>query len=329
MQTSHVVSGLRLRPYGGEPDLADLVRIRNAEAEADDSSERITLEGMAADLSHPSESFDASRDVTIAEIEGRPVAVAWRQWVDTTDNVREYRLDGAVDPAWRRRGIGTLLHEDGARRSIELAASHATTRPRIFGSWSTERQPGDEALLRAAGFEPARWFFEMARPSLDDIDDIPLPDGLEVRPITRELARQVWLADIDAFQDHWGGFDHSDEHLERWLADPTCDLSLWVVAFDGEEVAAGIINVVNAAENEALGLRRGWLASVFTRRQWRKRGLATALIARSLGLLRDRGMTSAALGVDGDNPSGAFGLYERLGFEVGQRSTAWRKPFQP
>jgi ribosomal protein S18 acetylase RimI-like enzyme len=38
-------------------------------------------------------------------------------------------------------------------------------------------------------------------------------------------------------------------------------------------------------------------------------------------------MTSASLGVDADNPSGALGLYEGVGFQVNDRSTAWRKAF--
>jgi ribosomal protein S18 acetylase RimI-like enzyme len=36
-------------------------------------------------------------------------------------------------------------------------------------------------------------------------------------------------------------------------------------------------------------------------------------------------MTSAALGVDADNPSGALGLYESAGFGVEERFTAMRK----
>ena len=67
--------------------------------------------------------------------------------------------------------------------------------------------------------------------------------------------------------------------------------------------------------------------SVFTRRPWRKRGLASALIGRSLELLRERGMTSAVLGVDADNPTGALALYERAGFEPSYRASAWRKAF--
>lgn len=285
---------------------------------------------MRAHLAHASASFTPARDITIAELDGRIVATASREVVDTTDGFREYRLDGEVDPAFRRLGIGTALLEDGMRRQRELQATEAAegnAKPPIFGSWSTERQPGDTALLEAAGFEPKRWFFEMVRPNLDDIPELPLPDGLEIRPIDRSMARQVWDADIEAFQDHWGGFDGSEEHLQRWLDNPNTDLSLWLIAFDGDEVAGGIINGIDPDQNAALGIQRGWLNSVFTRRAWRRRGLASALIVESFRRLRDRGMTSAALGVDADNPSGALGLYEGLGFEVDMRSTAWRKDF--
>ena len=255
------------------------------------------------------------------------MAIAHREVVDTTDGYREYRVDGEVDPPYRRRGIGRTLLEENERRLRELAASEASERTPIFGSWTSERQAGDEALLGSAGYAPVRWFFDMVRPDLADVPEIPLPEGIEIRAIDRSGARQVWDADIEAFKDHWGGFDGSEEHLRRWLDNPTTDLSLWVIAFDGDEVAGGVLNSIDGPQNEAMGLQRGWLSSVFTRRPWRRRGLAKALIARSLVVHRERGMTSAALGVDADNPSGAFGLYEGLGFAVDARSRAWRKEF--
>jgi mycothiol synthase len=327
MAPPETLTRLRLRPYAGESDLADILRIQNAEAEADRIDERESADGIAAEYGHPSDSFDARRDVTIAEIDGRAVAFGQREWVDTTDGFREYRINGCVDPAWRRQGIGAAILAENEGLVRELAATHESSRTPLLGSWSMESQPGDIALLQAAGFSRARWFFDMARPALDDVPDLPLPDGLELRPITSELVRQVWHADVDAFRDHWGGFDPSDAHLQSWLARPSTDIGLWLIAFDGDEVAGGILNAIDAEENQALGLSRGWLASVFTRRAWRRRGLATALIARSLIVLRERGMTSAALGVDADNESGALGMYERMGFEVRERSTAWRRPF--
>ncbi|MEA2672850.1 MAG: mycothiol synthase [Chloroflexota bacterium] len=321
------VPGLRLRPYAGESDLADIARIENAEAEADRIQRRTTEAELRVVYGHANEHFDAARDVTIAEIDGRVVATASREWVDTTDDLREYRIDGVVDPEFRGRGIGATLLAENERRQRELAATHDSPVPRIFGSWSADAQERDVRLLTVAGFQPARWFFDMTRPNLDDIPDVPLPGGLELRPITPDMALAVWRADVEAFKDHWGGFDGSDDRLEGWLAQPSNDLSIWTIAFDGDEVAGGVINTIDPDENAALGIRRGWLRSVFTRREWRRRGLARALIARSLALHRERGMTSASLGVDADNPSGALGLYEGVGFQVDYRSTAWRKPF--
>lgn len=170
-----------------------------------------------------------------------------------------------------------------------------------------------------------RWFFDMVRPTLDDVADVPLPAGFELRPVEPEQYPQLWRANREAFRDHWGGSDESEAAMHRFFDDPSNDSALWVIAWDGDEIAGGIINSIHAEENQALGLQRGWLSSVFTRRPWRRRGLARALIARSLVLLRDRGLSSAALGVDADNPSGALGLYEAAGFAVEERFTAMRK----
>jgi mycothiol synthase len=319
---------VRLRPYQGESDAPLMTDIMNREWAADGVPSRETVADVAAWLRNPSEMFDAARDVQIAEVDGQAVAYTDRQWVDTTDGLREYRVGGAVLPEWRGRGIGTTLLIENERRQRELAAVHETERPRFLGSWTYDRQEAAIALLRRHGYEPVRWFFEMTRDLSEPIPELPLPDGLEIRPVTTDQVRQIWLADVDAFRDHWGGFDESEANLQRWLESETFDPSLWIIAWDGDEVAGGNINAIHPAENQAVGVERGWLHSVFTRRAWRKRGLATALIARSLTLIKERGMSQGVLGVDADNPSGALGLYERLGFKVTERSTAWRKPLE-
>jgi ribosomal protein S18 acetylase RimI-like enzyme len=176
------------------------------------------------------------------------------------------------------------------------------------------------------GYLPARYFFEMECPSLEGIVLPPLPEGLEVRPVRDDQLKQLWVADVEAFADHWGGFDASDARYEAWLGDPKFDPSLFVIGWEGDEIAGGVINEINEAENAALGKQQGWLASVFVRRPWRRRGLARALVMRSLAVLRERGMTSAGLGVDADNANEALRLYTECGFEVAMKSIAFRKP---
>jgi mycothiol synthase len=265
----------------------------------------------------------------LALVDGEAVGYGWTSWVDTTDGLREYGTRGYVHPAWRRRRVGTAILRHNEARLRRLAAGHDTDRPRTYGAYAPERRPGAVALLLGAGYQPVRYFFDMVRPTLDEISVPDLPDGLEVRPVAaRDQVRALFDADVEAFADHWGGFDASDASFESWLTDPDFDPSLFVVAFDGDQIAGAVVNTINRHENEALGRARGLLESVFTRRPWRGRGLAGALVARSLLLLRDRGMTSAWLGVDADNPTGALGVYERAGFVVDVRSSGYRKPMQ-
>lgn len=324
------IPGLVIRRYRGEADIPEMVRIQNAEWEADGTTYRESVAEQVAWLSHSSDQFDAARDISIAEVDGRMVAHARRDWVDASDGVREYRGGGAVDPAWRRRGIGRTLATDGERRATKLARAHETDRPRVLGVFTEGRNAGATALAERMGYQPARWFFAMERPGLDrDLPELrPLPEGIEVRAVATEHLRAIWNADIEAFRDHWGGHDESEEAFLRHRDSPDFDPSLWVVAWEGDEVVAACINTIYPHENAAIGRRRGWLDSVFTRRAWRRRGIAGALIARSLHVLAERGMDCAVLGVDADNPSGALRLYESYGFATTERGQAWRKPME-
>jgi mycothiol synthase len=323
------IRGLVIRPYAGKADHDDLVRIQNAELEADRSRVRTSGPEIDAWLRYSSEAFDPARDLRVAELDGRPVAVTWIEWVDASDGVREYRSRGYVEPAAQRRGIGGTLLRDNIRLARALAATHDPALSKVLGMGSNEHSAGAPILARRHGYEPVRWFFDMERPLTGDLPELPaLPEGIEVRAVGREDGRAVWEADHDAFRDHWGGFDMSEASFHRWVDAPEFEPSLFVVASDGPEIAGAVLNAIYSEENAALGIRRGWLDSVFTRRAWRRRGLARALIVRSLHLLRARGMEIAALGVDADNPSGALGLYESVGFAVTERLTAWRRPLE-
>jgi mycothiol synthase len=322
-------AGVTLRPFAGESDLRAFTQIYRSGNDADAIQEVVSYETLANWVAHPTPSFDPGRDIVVAEADGRPVAYGWTMWVDTTDGLREYVTRGHVHGEWRRRGIGTAILRRNEAHLREIATTHDTDRPRFFGAHTNERRSGAVQLLERNGYAPVRWFFEMLRPTMDDVVVPPLPEELVLRPPRGEAEmRKLFDADAEAFADHWGGFDASEESYQQWLHDPDYDPELFVVAWDGDEVAGAVWNVILAHDNAAYGWKRGLLDSVYVRRPWRGRGLATSLVGHSLALLRDRGMTSAVLGVDADNPLGALGLYRKAGFEVDQRSMGYRKPME-
>jgi ribosomal protein S18 acetylase RimI-like enzyme len=90
-----------------------------------------------------------------------------------------------------------------------------------------------------------------------------------------------------------------------------------------------VLNFIDEDENQRYDRARGFTEDICVRRPWRRRGLARALIARSLRVIADAGMTEAALGVDSDNQTGALDLYLGLGYETRWKFFAFRKPFTP
>jgi mycothiol synthase len=321
------LAALTSRAYRPD-DAAALADLFNRGAEADGAPWRASPAEIANWMSRSNENYDPARDALVVELEGRMIGFRDVEWVDTNDGLREYRLGGNVHPEWRRRGIGTWLLRGSEAYARRRAAELPSDKPHVLGTWQPNTAAGALALMEHEGYRPVRYFFDMVRPTLSDVLERPLPEGLELRPVASDQLRQLWDADVEAFRDHWGGFDASEERFRGWREDPKFDPSLFVVAWDGEEIAGGVINQINSTENEAFGRKRGWLQSVFVRRPWRRRGLARAVVARSLVVLRDRGMTSAGLGVDAENPTGALRLYEEAGFEVEHRSTAYRKPME-
>ena len=322
------IPGLRFRRYRGPEDHPALVTIYNRKSEADGDTEVATVERMDVDYADLTNS-DPYRDVIVAEVDEHAVAYSRVEWLDETDGGRAYICFGFVDPAWRRRGIGRAMLRENERRLREIAAEHSHDRPRWLASWGSDRDVSNTHLLLSEDYVAVRHFYGMVRPDLEDIDIPPLPDGLEIRPVAPEDLRKLFDADVEAFMDHWGPMDGSDASFRRWVNAPDFDPTLHVVAWDGDEIAGAIINLIDRAENERRGYQRGWLDSVFTRRRWRRRGLARALIGRSFALLKERGMTSAQLGVDAENPNEALKLYKDAGFEIHTSATAYRKAFDP
>jgi mycothiol synthase len=322
------IEGLRFRLYRGPEDIPAIAAVGRAAAEADGDNDPWSVARLRVEYANLTNS-DPTRDCVLAEVDGRLVAFARVQWNDNTDGSRSYVTIGHVHPAWRRRGIGRALLRHDERRLAIIAAAQRSEAPRWYTTWALETEVGAVHLYESEGYRRVRTYLHMVRPHLEDIAVPPLPDGLEIRPIRAEDVRAVFDAAVEAFRDHFGEFDGSDAEFARWSEDPTFDRDLLVVAWAGAEVAGAVQAAVDIEENEREGYRRGWTDPVFVRRPWRRRGLASTLLARALLRLREAGMTSAQLDVDAENPHAASELYARLGFTVERSSGEWRRPLEP
>ncbi len=165
----------------------------------------------------------------------------------------------------------------------------------------------------------------MQTPDLDHIPDVPMPEGLEVRPVKPEHYRAIWEATTEAFRDHWGAGDAEEEEFETWINHPLIQPDIWMVAWDGDQVAGSILNYISHDYNARTGRKLGYTETISVRRPWRRRGLARALLARSMQMHKELGMEQTALGVDTENPSGALKLYESMGYMVINKETVYRK----
>jgi ribosomal protein S18 acetylase RimI-like enzyme len=322
---SPLPSGLVLRHLVAPDDLSAMNAIANAIRAAAGTPFYTTDEQFARFYADPPGS-DPATDVAVAELDGRIIGYGRAAWHAELAGDRIYEILPFIDPAASGVAVFTAVVDALEARARLIAAAHPPGE-KWFETFGSDLAAERDAILDAAGYAPIRYFFAMVRPSVDDLPDAPLPAGLEIREVLPEHLPIIWAAEHEAFRDHWGYAPPTDTDYAFFATDPVqADTTLWRVAWDGDEVAGMVRSFINADENERYGRLRGYTEHISVRRPWRRRGLARALIAASFPLLRARGMTEAALGVDTENTSGALRVYERCGFRPVSRQTTYRKP---
>jgi mycothiol synthase len=249
-------------------------------------------------------------------------------WEEESPSLRLYRQNGFLLPAWRRRGIGSALLGWMDNRLKEIAETHPRQCSKVLQVNVTQFQKGTALMLERAGYQPARYFYNMVRPNLDDIPELPLPNGLEIRPASPDQYRAIWESIFDTDEEEWGTPEPTEAAYLEWLKDPHFQPPLWQIAWDkatGKPVGH-VLTFIDEEENKQSRRRRGYTEGIGVARAWRRRGVARALINHSLKAQKSAGMSESALVVDRDSTSNATRLYESCGFQVVKCDTIYRKP---
>ena len=162
----------------------------------------------------------------------RSMAGSWRAPASSASYAMAtptYDIWGAVDPAYRRRGLGTALLGWTMDHARVRASREDPRTPVHLRGFSEDTETGHRALLVAAGFETVRHFFLMLKAGLDDVPDAPLPEGLEIRAVAEDQWRTIFDAENEAFRDHWGHREMTDNDFRGTYrprsSTPTCGSS--------------------------------------------------------------------------------------------------------
>jgi mycothiol synthase len=328
------IHGLRFRHFRAGRDYSHMATITRISAEADGTDRADTPEELENFFAHLT-NCDPYTDMIFTEVDsgdGRePEVIGYARgtWRMEGSGEHRYMFFGRILPVWRRKGIGQAMLRWMEGRLREIAARHPMEIEKYFMSFVAQGETGLAAMLEKTGYQPVRYFFDMVRPDLENIPNYPVPEGLEVRPVLPEHYPAIWEADNEAARDEWGFVERSEEDYQAWLVDTTTfQPELWQVAWDiaTNQVAGQVKTFIDHEQNKLYDRQRGWTEGISVRRPFRRRGLARALIARSLRTQKQAGMIESALGVDSENPSGAKKVYEDCGFRVVKRTTVYRKP---
>ena len=324
-QSSPNIDDLQFRSFAGETDYQKMLQIIEAASKVDKNDLTFTLADITHDYAHLINS-NPETDMIFAEINGKAVAYSRVEWWQEDDpNDRIYFFFIHIVPAWRDKGIEVAMIEWCEARLKEIAQEHPQDSERFLQIESSENKLYFNQILESQGFATERFFITMSRP-LEEIPEAELPEGIEARPVTDELVRKVWESSIEAFRDHWGFAEPKEEDYISFKTSKYFQTDLWQIAWDGDEPVSSVMNYIDHDYNERFQRKRGWTENISTRREWRRRGIARALIVRSMHMHKAKGMTEVALGVDTDNPNGALSLYQSLGYKKYRTEIVYRKP---
>ena len=266
------------------------------------------LDDLRTDWNMPG--FDLSLDAVVVEDGGRLVAYA--------AFIRNDYVDVYVHPDHRDRGLGERLLEWSERRGVERAAPSTELR---LGQVVTSTDASARGLLESRGYEPVRTYWRMSMPLEERPPPPAWPEGVRVRTFDQERdTRAVYALVQDAFRDNER---HAAESFEEWQAfmidREAFEPGLWFIA----EAKGEIVGCVLCPNYDD----EGWVRQLAVARDWRRRGLGTALLRQAMSELSRRGRREIGLVVDSWNRTGAKEMYERAGMTVAREHVRYEKTF--
>ena len=281
-----------------------------------------TAEELAEELEPPY--CTMATDAVVAVQNERIIGGAYTLHLPANVGQERCYVEGKVDPSSLGLGAGRALLDWGLARAWELL-SHDSGIPRVIRVNVPDQDRSVESLLHARGLRPVRWFSTLLRP-LDGTARVTEPLGITIVPWDPDRSVETLAVSNTSFADHRGSAPMLAEGWSQRTTGFGAHAGTSFMALDNDTVVAFLVSHRYDVDDDAAGMQIGWINQLGTLPDYRRRGVASALIGRALSAYRAEGWTHAALEVDNDNPTGAHGLYSSLGFEPWRGAVTWEKP---
>jgi ribosomal protein S18 acetylase RimI-like enzyme len=254
------------------------------------------------------------------------------------EEVRSWLHNGEIDADWIRVleidgrvvGYGDILVEPDVVQFDVAAPGHWE----VFFDWA-EGEAGSrgvprvranfehghelEQLAAARGYRYFRSSYTMET-ALDAPVPVTFPADIELRTYRDEDEAALRSALNEAFAADPFWHTVTPSHFrEFYLGARGYDPALWLLAWDGDELAGFSLNYPERVGDPTLG----WVETLGVRAPWRRRGLGGALLCSAFNALYDRGPRRVGLGVDAENATGALRLYEGAGMHRVRQNDNW------
>jgi len=267
---------------------------------------------------HTSGVWDGDRMVAYGRIWHRP----------SGEILERAYLQGRVDPEYRGRGIGRELLGWQVNTTRGILEAVEAPIPRFMRADEWDWIEGAHRLYRRFGMEPVRYFTDMVKP-LDGREEFAPITGIEIVAYDRSRDASALEALNRSFADHWGSTPTDMASYQHRLEGQGVAIDLSFLALCDGQVVGLSLNAHYPEDEELLGRRDGWVESLGVVKEWRRKGVATALLKASFNAFVDAGFTHAVLGVDTESPTDALKLYTGLGFEPTHRSITSELEIKP
>ncbi|MBB6452491.1 mycothiol synthase [Salirhabdus euzebyi] len=227
-------------------------------------------------------------------------------FIEETDSESLY-ASAFVHPDFKGEGIGTHLLDLIDFRALEIKTSKNLSLK--LDNVVPANNESAIHLLESKGYQFNRLYQRMEMKMEEIPESISVPSGVTIRPYRAETdSVKLHEAHQDSFKDVR---DFSPQPYEQWIQQKSTtnyDQSLWFVAYAENELVGFIICKIFDGKDIYVDL-------LGTKKNWRKRGLASCLLNTVFRESFNRGNQTVLITVDSNSLTKANLLYEKVGFK--------------